>query len=308
MTSKSKNFKQSIRVFAVYLWGLGAIFYSYEFGLRTSMNAISQDMIHILDFNASEISIIASIFYWFYVLAQIPAGISVDKFGPRKVLIVTTFFCMAGAIVFTFSSHFLFFCIARALMGFAGGFAFVSTLKIASYWLPDRWFPLFAGLTQFMGYIGAALTGLPLVGLMKVYHWRTIFIFVTIIGVVLFLFNLFSSFESVAKKADEEERSTFSDTIVNMLRISKNPQVIFNGLYCTFVMGATAVFADLWGIDYLFTVKNIPVSIAASACSIVFIGVATLSPFWGFIASLLKSSKIPLVWSAILSVFTTILL
>jgi MFS family permease len=308
MTSEKRDYKQAVSGFAVFIWGLGAIFYAYEFALRTSMNAISQDMIHTLGFNASEISIIASVFYWFYVIAQIPAGISVDKYGPRRVLIFTTFLCAIGTVIFTFSNHFLFLCIGRALMGLGGGFAFVSTLKIASYWLPDRWFPLFAGLTQFMGYMGAAFSGIPLVSLMKVHQWRSIFIFAAAFGVVLFLVNLFSSIGSTAHKATEEERSTFSDTIVNLLKISKNPQVLLNGLYCTFVMGATAVFADLWGIDFLFKVKDIPVTTAATACSIVFIGVAVLSPFWGVIASLLRSSRIPLIWSAILSVITTILL
>ena len=308
MLKEKNNYKQGISAFAIFVWGLGAIFYSYEFALRTSMNAISQDMIHSLSFNASEISIIASIFYWFYVIAQIPAGISVDKYGPRRVLIFTTFLCALGTVIFTFSDHFLFFCVGRALMGLGGGFAFVSTLKIASYWLPDRWFPLFAGLTQFMGYMGAALSGMPLVTLMKVHQWRTIFIFAAIFGAALFLVNLFTSIGSTAHKAAEEERSTFSDTIVNLLRIAKNPQVLLNGLYCTFAMGATAVFADLWGIDYLSRVKDIPITTAATACSIVFIGVAVLSPFWGVIASLLRSSRIPLIWSAILSVITTILL
>ncbi len=305
---QARDYKASISVFAVFLWGLGAVFYSYEFALRTSMNAISRDMIHSMNFSASEISIIASVFYWFYVISQIPAGISVDKYGPRRVLVVTTFLCAAGTLVFTCSNSFLFLCLGRALMGLGGGFAFVSTLKIASYWLPDRWFPLFAGLTQFFGYIGAALAGLPLVSLMSLFHWRAIFICLAIFGAVLFLCNLFASLGTVAEKASEEERATFKDTIVNLGRISRNPQVIFNGLYCTFVMGATAVFADLWGIDFLFKVKNIPITTAATACSLVFIGVAVLSPFWGAIASFLKSSRIPLIWSAILSVITTILL
>jgi hypothetical protein len=101
---------------------------------------------------------------------------------------------------------------------------------------------------------------------------------------------------------------TLRDTIKNLGKIATNPQVLLNGMYCMFVMGATSVFADLWGIDFLLRVRDIPITTGATACSLVFIGVAVLSPLWGIIASISKSSKIPLVCSALAAVLTTILL
>jgi MFS family permease len=182
MDISSQDFKQKITTLGFFLWSLGGIFYSYEFLLRTSMNAISQDMIHSLHLSATSISIIGSSFYWCYVAVQIPAGVLADKYGPKKILTLTTFICVVGTIVFILSDSFYIFCLGRALMGASGGFAFACTLKIASYRLPDRLFPLFAGFTQFLGYIGAALSGSPFVALMQHYHWNTIFIFIAAFG------------------------------------------------------------------------------------------------------------------------------
>ena len=74
------------------------------------------------------------------------------------------------------------------------------------------------------------------------------------------------------------------------------------------MMGATSAFSALWGIQYLTTVKHISTTNAASACSLVFVGVAITSPIWGIIASYLNSSKRPLIIASLLAAINTVIL
>ncbi len=147
--------KSSAKNFGLFVWGICALFYAFEFFLRSSTNALAPIFQSDYGFSLTATSIIGSSFYWFYVLAQIPAGISVDKFGIKRVMIFATLLTVLGMFIFTFSNQPWQFMIARALVGFGGGFAFISSLKAAALWLPTRLFPTFAGLTQLFGYLGA---------------------------------------------------------------------------------------------------------------------------------------------------------
>jgi len=40
MSSNIKDFKEGVSIFAVFLWALGAAFYSYEFALRTGSSVL----------------------------------------------------------------------------------------------------------------------------------------------------------------------------------------------------------------------------------------------------------------------------
>ena len=80
--------------------------------------------------------------------------------------------------------------LARVIAGFSGGFAFISSLKAISLWLPDRLFSMFVGFTQFCCYAGGAISALPLAILLGHYSISSIFLVVAAISLILFLASL----------------------------------------------------------------------------------------------------------------------
>ncbi len=291
-------------------WLISALFYGYDFLVRASTNAVASHLIKSIHLNAIDISVIGSVFYWFYVAGQIPAGISVDRFGVKRVLVCATLFVALGNLLFAIGHSFMFLCVARALMGFGAGFAFVSALKLASDYFAPRYFPLFAGFTQLFGYMGAALSGTPLACLMHHQNWRLIFLLMAFIGLALFFLTLF--FVKSMKWNKESlyitqvhHTNAISRLLKQIIRLCFNPQMFINGMYCSFMMGATSVFSALWGINYLMIVKGQTEVVAATTSSLVFLGVALTSPLWGAVASALNSNKAPLMIAAFLATINT---
>ena len=140
---------------------------------------------------ADQISLSSSAFYLTYVLAQLPSGMLVDKFGIKRIMIVSSLiFSLAifiGSIVTSANGLILY----RALAGLGGGFAFLCAMKSIALWIPDRYFPIFTSFTQFFLYLGAALSAAPLVITVNYIYVSMIMSGVFLICVALFLFSVF---------------------------------------------------------------------------------------------------------------------
>ena len=289
--------KSSAKNFGLFVWGICALFYAFEFFLRSSTNALAPIFQSDYGFSLTATSIIGSSFYWFYVLAQIPAGISVDKFGVKRVMIFATLLTVLGMLIFTFANQPWQFVVARALVGFGGGFAFISSLKAAALWLPTRLFPTFAGLTQLFGYLGGSISGIPLILLLQHFHLHIVLVGILVVTFLIFLSTIFiirkhPHFDTKRKPhGGHPKMGTMLDSIKAFGRLTSNPQLLLNGFYCLMICGTTAIFADLWGISYFTHVFNYSSETAAYASSLIFIGVALSSPMWGFLATLIDNNK-----------------
>ena len=141
--------------------------------------------------SAEEISISSSAFYLAYVFVQLPAGMLVDKYGIKKIMIASTLIFSIAIFIASIATTSSGIILYRALAGLGGGFAFLCAIKSASLWLPDRLFPLFIGLTQFFLYLGATLSAAPLVIIAKYFSVAIIMSGVFLISVMLFLVSLF---------------------------------------------------------------------------------------------------------------------
>ena len=74
------------------IWGLGAIFYCHQYFLRVSVSSLAPDLVANFHINAITLSSVAAMFYYAFMLMQVPCGLLIDRFGPRaRVDIVVTF-------------------------------------------------------------------------------------------------------------------------------------------------------------------------------------------------------------------------
>ncbi|MDE5005057.1 MFS transporter, partial [Francisella tularensis subsp. holarctica] len=72
------------------IWFICAFFYALEFFVRSSTGALLDDfMKEPYNLTIASTSLFSSSFYWIYIISQIPAGRIVDKFGVKKVRIVS---------------------------------------------------------------------------------------------------------------------------------------------------------------------------------------------------------------------------
>ncbi|KEI35042.1 major facilitator superfamily (MFS) transport protein [Francisella sp. W12-1067] len=300
--------KEKVKTLGLSIWFICAFFYALEYFIRSSSGALYHSFsISPYNMSAQDISLSSSAFYLTYVIAQLPAGLLVDKFGIKRIMIVSTLIFSVSIFIATVATSLNGIIIYRSLAGLGGGFAFLCAFKSISLWLPPRLFPLFTGLTQFFLYFGAMLSAAPLVVLSKYFNISMIMSGVFLVSIIIFLLSIF-----IIKTHPEFSKNILfkgqqTKSLTSLMEVLQNKQIWLNGIYCFTIYGTTVLFADLWGIKYLkllgFSQYN-----AGICTSLIFIGVAIFSPIWGMIATLLDGERKPLIIAPFLGIFIVILL
>ena len=121
---------------------LSQIFFPFALGyyfsyLYRSVNAvIAADLVVEFNLSASDLGLLTSIFFLTFASIQIPVGLMLDRFGPRRT---NTFFLMLGAFgafLFARAGGFSDLLVARAVIGAGFAAALMSSFKVFTIWFP----------------------------------------------------------------------------------------------------------------------------------------------------------------------------
>lgn len=294
---------RSSRPFRAWLiWGLAAGFFFAEYFARVAPSVMSEDLMSTLHISALGLGSLSAFFYYAYVTMQLPVGSLIDRYGAHKLLTLTAGLCAVACFIFAHSHHLIIADAARFLMGLSAAFAFVGALKLASTWFPAARFGLLAGATQAIGMLGAAIGEGPVALAVKHIGWRH-----TMINIGLILLALAILIAIIVRdrpKGAQQKNSTPAATSSlwhNIVCVLKTKQCWINGLCVGFLYAPTAAFAELWGAPYMHRIYQIPLPLAATAISAIFIGFAISSPFSGWLSDKIKRRKPIMVASALLS-------
>ncbi len=299
--------KSPISTLGLIIWGLAALFFLYEFFLRTFVGSVAHQVIPDLKLNAETFAIIGSAYYVAYGVMQIPVGILADKFGVKILMVFATLVCVVSTFLFAHADGFSTAFISRLLMGFGSSFAFVCLLVIAVTWLPKQYFGFFAGTSQFIGTMGPLLAGGPLIALMARTHqdWRSTLSKIGAFGLILSILMLFL----VKNKPRDGEQTliflTHEEPLKSrLLRLAKNQQAWIVAFYSATIYVSMALLGAIWGTEYL-QVCGLSQGAAASIISLAWLGYAIGCPLLGAFSDIAKRRKPMLVFCALLGLFAT---
>src|SRR4051794_30495467 len=141
-----------------------------------------------LGLTTGQMGLALGVFFWAYALFQIPTGLLVDAWGPRRALFLfgllgaITVAMGAGALWVDAATGFALLLASRILMGIAQAGLFPASTRAMSVWIPLRRRAFATGLLQaFMsvgGAAGAFLTGV----LLEVVSWPYLFVLYAVPG------------------------------------------------------------------------------------------------------------------------------
>ena len=108
---------------------LGAVFYSYEYFLRISPSVMEHALRDHFNLSATGFGLLSAFYYYAYVPMQLPVGVLMDRFGPRRLLTIACLICVVGTFMFGDTVLFGVAAAGRFLVGLGSAFAF---LKISN--------------------------------------------------------------------------------------------------------------------------------------------------------------------------------
>ena len=159
-----------MRVFLPFVAGY---YLSYLF--RTINGLIAAPLALELGFAAGDLGLLTSAFFLTFAAAQIPVGVLLDRYGPRRVQSALLVAAASGAALFAASDDFFLLLAARALMGLGVAGALNAGLKALVVWFPNDQLPLLNGFMVMLGALGAVTATLPADLLLASIGWRGLF-------------------------------------------------------------------------------------------------------------------------------------
>lgn len=300
----------NIHLHGFLIWLIGALFFMYEFFLRTFVGSVAYQVIPDLHLNAETFSIIGASYYIAYALMQIPVGVLADKFGVKLSLAFATLLCAVATFIFAHASEFVVAFIGRVLMGVGSAFAFVCLLIIVINWFPRKYFGTFSGVSQFVGTMGPLLGGGPLIAVMQTYHesWRTALSGVAIVGLVLCALVILvvknKPRNAKQKLVFLQKEKPFKERLSILI---KNKQVWCIALFSATTYTSIALLGAIWGTEYL-QARGLSQYNAANMISLSWFGYAVGCPLTGVISDAMRRRKPVMITTTIIGMIVTSLL
>ncbi|MGF1430354.1 MFS transporter [Kitasatospora sp. LaBMicrA B282] len=236
---------------AWFAWGVAVSVYVLAVIHRTSLGVAGLDAVHRFGINAAALSTFSIVQVLVYAAMQVPVGLLVDRFGPRRVLLLGVVLLTAGQLAFAFSTAFGPALVARAVLGCGDAMTFISVLRVAARWFPPAQNPLVAQLTGLAGMGGNLVTTVVLAQALHSEGWTASFTGIALLGVLALALVALLLQEAPAGAAPlvaAGERAPVRD----QLRDSWREPGTRLGLWVHFTTQFPAnAFALLWGLPYL---------------------------------------------------------
>ncbi|QDB78605.1 MFS transporter [Georgenia wutianyii] len=157
----------------VWLVGAGAYFLAYLH--RASLGVAGPTAVERLDISATELGSFVMVQLGLYALMQVPAGVAIDRWGARKVLLASTLVMGTAQLLFAFATSFPVALAARALLGVGDAAVFIAVLRLAAMWFPHRRYAVLTSLTGLVGMLGNLVATVPLVLALDALGWTRTF-------------------------------------------------------------------------------------------------------------------------------------
>ena len=159
-----------LRVFIPFALGY---FISYLF--RAVNNVIAPNLVADLGIDAADLGLLTSTYFLTFAAFQLPLGILLDRFGPRRTEAVLLLFAAFGAFLFAVADSTLGLIVGRAFIGFGVSACLMAAFKAFGMWFPAGRLPLINGCQMAAGGIGALTATVPVEMALGITDWRGVF-------------------------------------------------------------------------------------------------------------------------------------
>jgi len=160
-----------LRVFIPFALGY---FLSYLF--RVVNNVIAPDLVADLGLDAADLGLLTSTYFLTFAAFQLPLGILLDRFGPRRTEAALLVFAGLGAFLFAIAESTIGLIVGRAFIGFGVSACLMAAFKAFGMWFAPGRLPFINGCQMAAGGIGALTATVPVEMALGVTDWRGVFL------------------------------------------------------------------------------------------------------------------------------------
>ncbi|MEO5701301.1 MAG: MFS transporter [Casimicrobiaceae bacterium] len=245
------NFLQVYSPFAA------AYLLSYVF--RTVNAVISPELTRELALSPAALGLLTSAYFIAFGAVQIPAGMLLDRYGPRRIEPIFLLIAGTGALAFAAAGGEGGLLGARALIGIGVATCLMGPLKGIATWYPaDRQASL-SGWMMVAGGLGALLASAPLEFALRFMSWRVVFVLLAVATYIVAAWIWWR----VPDVARPSEAQGWAAQWAGVRKVFANPRFWWLAPLGALSIGAFMAIQGLWSVPWMMEVEGMDRATAA---------------------------------------------
>ena len=273
-----------LRILPWLIWGLGTFLFSFVHFQRVAPGVMVDTLMREFAVGGALLGNLSAVYFYSYAIFQVPAGLIVDAYGSRRIMVLSALLIAIGCFVFALAETVPGAFAGRLLIGIGGG-------------------PTFAGwLTVGAGVAGAVVGQVPLAWAVETIGWRSAML---VTGAVALAAGIGAILALRLPRPSAQGLRPVSPGRGGLLVgfrtvLAQRDLWILTGAGSG-NMSVMLAFGGLWAVPWLVQVHGMTRGQAAVAVSLNAVGWVVGSPLLGWIGQRLGGRKTPFVCANLVS-------
>ncbi len=268
------------------VWGAGLLAYLVAVFHRSSLAVAGLAAAERFGISAAQLSTFAMLQLLVYAGLQVPVGLLIDRFGPRRVMLTGAVVMTLAQAGFAVADTFPLALVARGFVGLGDAMTFVCLLRLISTWFAPRTVPTVMLVTGPAGQCGAILAAIPMTWALAQLGWTRSYLLAAATGLVV------TVAVALAVRDDPDQRAASGPALSwGQARHSLGTSWAQPGTRLGFWMHFTTCFSMnalglLWGFPYFVLGQRTSEAFAGTLLTIMVLSLVVSGPLLGRAISL----------------------
>ncbi|MDT5073973.1 MAG: hypothetical protein QOH82_3293 [Mycobacterium sp.] len=250
------------------IWATGLLAYIVAVLDRTTLGVSGLNAADRFAASPSVLSTFVVLQVVVYAAAQVPAGVLLDRFGSRALIVSGAALMAGGQLLLALTESLPLAIGARAIVGLGDAVTFISVLRLVPNWFPPKQVPLLTQLTGICGQLGQVLSALPFLALLTGTTWATAYISVAAFGVLAMVLVLVLVKDTPRGRVVAADNLSARAVLSSVKTVWLRPGTRLGFFTHMGTQFSVTVFCLMWGVPYLTVAQGQSTGVAGALLTI----------------------------------------
>lgn len=236
------------RIFTVF-----AILYCLAYFYRVAMAVLADDFSREMSITPAQLGTLSGAFFYAFAFTQIPLGPLLDRYGGKRIVLLTGIVTTLGVLLFASSHTYSQALAGRILIGAGTASVLMGSLKVFINWFDAQEFGRISGFIIAVGNLGNLAATAPLATVSEIAGWRPAFYAIAFMqaGALILVWHMTQEHPERVGTVPEKPSASRVDGLRNIFFTPSYWLISFSAF--TWYASYMAV-QGLWGGPYLMEV------------------------------------------------------
>ncbi|MCV7281157.1 MFS transporter [Mycolicibacterium flavescens] len=250
------------------VWATGLFAYIVAVLDRTTLGVSGLDAAQRFNASPGVLSTFVVLQVIVYAAAQVPAGLLLDRFGSRNLILAGGALMASAQFALAFTESLPTAIAARAVLGLGDALTFISVLRLVPHWFQPRQVPLVTQLTGICGQLGQVLSAIPFFAMLNALGWTPAYVSVGALGVLSMVLTAALVRNTPNGNAVEADTISVRETLRSVKTVWLRPGTRLGFFTHMGTQFSVTVFALMWGVPYLTRAQGLSAGLAGTLLTV----------------------------------------